>query len=129
MKNFYLFILFGFYWFCSDNLRELCNTFRSLLYELAKCVSVCENNLNATLVEELNKHGILPISPSQVRSDSPTSNEPFDLFIHPSKIVPSAFYLYLMLAAFYHWFVYNNKKKYELEKKYELYLKKNNISY
>lgn len=67
--------------YCSDNLRELCNTFRSLLYELAKCVSVCENNLNATLVEELNKHGILPMSPLQPRSDSPTlpSNEPTDL--------------------------------------------------
>lgn len=65
---------------CSDNLRELCNTFRSLLYELAKCVSVCENNLNATLVEELNKHGILPMSPLQPRSDSPTPpNEPSDL--------------------------------------------------
>lgn len=61
---------------CSDNLRELCNTFRSLLYELAKCVSVCENNLNATLIEELNKHGILPMS----RSTSPSPpNEPSDL--------------------------------------------------
>lgn len=72
-----------FVWFFSknsDNLRELCNTFRSLLYELAKCVSVCENNLNATLVEELNKHGILPMSPNQFRSDSPTTtNEPIDL--------------------------------------------------
>lgn len=42
---------------------------------MAKCVSVCENNLNATLVEELNKHGILPMS----RSDSPTLNEPSEL--------------------------------------------------
>lgn len=69
----YFLILFNtFASLCSDNLRELCNTFRSLLYELAKCVSVCENNLNATLVEELNKHGILPMSPLQPRSDSPT---------------------------------------------------------
>lgn len=78
---------FRFYFVCfffatknSDNLRELCNTFRRLLYELAKCVSVCENKLNATLVEELNKHGILPTSPNPLRPDSPTAaNEPFDL--------------------------------------------------
>lgn len=71
-----LILLNIFTFFCSDNLRELCNTFRSLLYELAKCVSVCENNLNATLVEELNKHGILPMS----RSNSPTPpNEASDL--------------------------------------------------
>lgn len=32
-------------------------------------MSVCENDLNASLVDELNKHGIL--SPTKVRSDSP----------------------------------------------------------
>lgn len=41
-----------------DNLRELCHTFRWLLSELAKCVSVCEDDLNKTLVAELHKHGI-----------------------------------------------------------------------
>lgn len=56
----------------SDNLRELCHTFRHLLYELAKCVSVCENDLNATLIEELNKYGILQgVDP--VLSSRPTS--------------------------------------------------------
>lgn len=44
---------------CSDNLRELCNTFRHLLYELAKCVSVCEHDLNVSLIDELNHFGIL----------------------------------------------------------------------
>ncbi|XP_055300374.1 uncharacterized protein LOC129567480 isoform X2 [Sitodiplosis mosellana] len=59
-----------------DSLRELCNTFRHLLYELAKCVSVCENDLNASLVDELNKYGILQpslMSPSKTRSESPTN--------------------------------------------------------
>ncbi|XP_031624937.1 pericentrin isoform X2 [Contarinia nasturtii] len=58
-----------------DNLRELCKTFRHLLYELAKCVSVCETDLNATLVDELNKYGILQqtqFSPSKTRAESPT---------------------------------------------------------
>lgn len=44
-----------------------------MLYELAKCVSVCENDLNASLVDELNKHGILQpslISPSKTQSES-----------------------------------------------------------
>lgn len=55
----------------SDNLRELCHTFHQLLYELAKCVSVCENDLNTSLVEELNKYGIIraanaPLSPGGV---------------------------------------------------------------
>lgn len=37
-------------------------------------MSVCENDLNASLIEELNKHGILPptpVSPSKTQSDSP----------------------------------------------------------
>lgn len=37
-------------------------------------MSVCENDLNASLVEELNRHGILPsiaVSPTKVRSESP----------------------------------------------------------
>lgn len=41
-----------------DNLRELCHTFRWLLSELAKCVSVCEDDLNRTLLVELQRHGI-----------------------------------------------------------------------
>lgn len=41
-----------------DNLRELCSTFRWLLSELAKCVTVCEDDLNKTLFEELHRHGI-----------------------------------------------------------------------
>lgn len=41
-----------------DNLRELCSTFRWLLSELAKCVTVCEHDLNKSLVDELHKHGI-----------------------------------------------------------------------
>lgn len=41
-----------------DNLRELSHTFRWLLSELAKCVSVCEDDLNATLLFELQAHGI-----------------------------------------------------------------------
>lgn len=40
-----------------DNLRELCGTFRWLLSELAKCVSVCEQDLNQTLFDELHRHG------------------------------------------------------------------------
>lgn len=57
--------------FLSDNLRELCATFRHLLYELAKCVSVCENDLNATLIDELNRYGILPDTEAVSRAGSP----------------------------------------------------------
>lgn len=56
--------------FSSDNLRELCNVFRHLLYELAKCVSVCDYDLNATLADELNKYGILQKSNSRPASPS-----------------------------------------------------------
>lgn len=56
----------------SDNLRELCNTFRHVLYELAKCVLVCENDLNTSLIEELNKAGV-DLSPTKARSDSPAN--------------------------------------------------------
>lgn len=59
--------------FIRDNLRELCNTFRHLLYELAKCVSVCENDLNTTLIEELNKYGILQGNEPAVSDSRPTS--------------------------------------------------------
>lgn len=41
-----------------DNLRELSSTLRSVLGELVKYVTVCEDDLNATLVGELHKHGI-----------------------------------------------------------------------
>lgn len=41
-----------------DNLRELSHTFRWLLSELAKCVSVCEDDINETLLFELQSHGI-----------------------------------------------------------------------
>lgn len=40
-----------------DNLRELSNTLRRLLYELAKYCSVCETDLNHTLAEDLKRHG------------------------------------------------------------------------
>lgn len=62
----------------SDDLRELCNTFRSLLHELAKCVSVCEDDLNTTLLDELNKYGILQSakqSPSKSQPQSPVEQE------------------------------------------------------
>lgn len=65
----------------SDNLRELCNTFRHLLYELAKCVTVFESDLNTSLVEELNKHAALQpslLSPSKNRPDSPDNLNEFD---------------------------------------------------
>ncbi|XP_067648426.1 centrosome-associated protein CEP250 isoform X3 [Eurosta solidaginis] len=38
-----------------DNLRELCKTFRSVLAELAKCVANCEDDLNATLMQEVHR--------------------------------------------------------------------------
>lgn len=41
-----------------DSLRELCSTFRWLLSELAKCVSTCETDINNSLIDELQKHGI-----------------------------------------------------------------------
>lgn len=41
-----------------NNLRELSHTFRWLLSELAKCVSVCEDDINETLLFELQSHGI-----------------------------------------------------------------------
>lgn len=62
----------------SDNLRELCNTFRHVLYELAKCVMVCENDLNASLVEELSKAGVV-LSPTKARPDSPVNLNETDL--------------------------------------------------
>lgn len=65
--------------FFSDNLRELCSIFRHLLYELAKCVSVCDYDLNATLVEELNKYDILQKPNSRAASPSATVNESADL--------------------------------------------------
>lgn len=71
----------------SDNLRELCNTFRHLLYELAKCVSVCDYDLNATLADELNKYGILHKSTS--RPVSPV--DPIDLNQSTSSAMRVAF--------------------------------------
>lgn len=56
-------------------MRELCNTFRHLLYELAKCVSVCESDLNESLIEQLHKYEILQADggePKQSRPASPT---------------------------------------------------------
>lgn len=41
-----------------DNLRELSSSLRWLLNELAKCVSFCDEGMNNTLLEELQKHGI-----------------------------------------------------------------------
>lgn len=63
----------------SDNLRELCSTFRSLLHELAKCVSVCENDVNVSLVDDLfNKYGILQSlkqTPSKSRPLTPNEQD------------------------------------------------------
>lgn len=42
-----------------DSLRELSNTLRWLLCELAKYCTVCEDDLNNTFIEELQKHGVL----------------------------------------------------------------------
>lgn len=42
-----------------DNLRELSSTLRSVLGELVKYVTICEDDLNATLIGELHKHGIV----------------------------------------------------------------------
>lgn len=57
----------------SDNLRELCNTFRHLLYELAKCVSVCEHDLNESLVEQLNKFDILQNVDAETKRSRPST--------------------------------------------------------
>lgn len=38
-----------------DGLRELSSTFRTVLSELAKCVCVCEDDLNLTFLEEIQK--------------------------------------------------------------------------
>ncbi|XP_036325594.1 golgin subfamily A member 4 isoform X3 [Rhagoletis pomonella] len=38
-----------------DNLRELCRTFRSVLAELAKCVVNCEDDINSTLMQEVQR--------------------------------------------------------------------------
>ncbi|XP_055600528.1 pericentrin isoform X2 [Uranotaenia lowii] len=45
-----------------DNLRELSSTLRNVLGELVKYVSICEDDLNNTVFDELQKHGILPES-------------------------------------------------------------------
>uniref|UniRef100_A0A1Q3G104 Putative a-kinase anchor protein 9 n=1 Tax=Culex tarsalis TaxID=7177 RepID=A0A1Q3G104_CULTA len=42
-----------------DNLRELSSTLRSVLGELVKYVTICEDDLNATLIGELHRHGIV----------------------------------------------------------------------
>lgn len=46
---------------------------------MAKCVSVCDYDLNATLVEELNKYDILQKPNSRPASPSATANESADL--------------------------------------------------
>ncbi|XP_011188348.1 A-kinase anchor protein 9 isoform X3 [Zeugodacus cucurbitae] len=38
-----------------DNLRDLCKTFRSVLAELAKCVVNCEEDINTTLLQEVQR--------------------------------------------------------------------------
>ncbi|XP_049538839.1 pericentrin isoform X2 [Anopheles darlingi] len=38
-----------------DNLRELSSTLRNVLGSLAKCFSICEEDLNATILEELQR--------------------------------------------------------------------------
>lgn len=79
-SNFHLIFVISFRYF-SDNLRELCNTFRHLLYELAKCVSVCEHDLNASLVEQLNKFEIIQSSDgvATAKTSHPTSPVPFEI--------------------------------------------------
>ncbi|XP_058833017.1 pericentrin isoform X2 [Topomyia yanbarensis] len=42
-----------------DNLRELSYTLRNVLGEFLKYVSVCEDDLNSTVREELQKHGLI----------------------------------------------------------------------
>ncbi|XP_035785183.1 pericentrin-like isoform X2 [Anopheles albimanus] len=39
-----------------DNLRELSSTLRNVLGSLAKCFSICEEDLNATVLEELQRY-------------------------------------------------------------------------
>ncbi|XP_054734363.1 golgin subfamily A member 4 isoform X5 [Anastrepha obliqua] len=38
-----------------DNLRELCKSFRSVLAELSKCVVNCEDDINSTLMQEVQR--------------------------------------------------------------------------
>ncbi|XP_062715949.1 A-kinase anchor protein 9-like isoform X4 [Aedes albopictus] len=53
-----------------DNLRELSSTLRSVLCELVKYVSNCEDDLNNTVIDELHKYGIVPISGEEVFESS-----------------------------------------------------------
>lgn len=43
----------------SDNLRELSNTLRWLLSELAKYCSICDDGTNNTFIEELHSNGVI----------------------------------------------------------------------
>lgn len=52
-----------------DSLRELSNTLRWLLCELAKYCTVCEDDLNNTFIEELHKHGVLNSSTGDVEEN------------------------------------------------------------
>lgn len=52
-----------------DSLRELSNTLRWLLCELAKYCTVCEDDLNNTFIEELQKHGVLNLSVGDVEEN------------------------------------------------------------
>lgn len=52
-----------------DSLRELSNTLRWLLCELAKYCTVCEDDLNNTFIEELQKHGVLNSSTDDVEEN------------------------------------------------------------
>lgn len=52
-----------------DSLRELSNTLRWLLCELAKYCTVCEDDLNNTFIEELQKHGVLNSSIDDVEEN------------------------------------------------------------
>ncbi|XP_058465228.1 golgin subfamily B member 1 isoform X2 [Malaya genurostris] len=42
-----------------DNLRELSSTLRNVLGEFLKYVAVCEDDLNSTVIEELQRHGLI----------------------------------------------------------------------
>ncbi|XP_021706837.1 A-kinase anchor protein 9 isoform X3 [Aedes aegypti] len=49
-----------------DNLRELSSTLRSVLCELVRYVSNCEDDLNSTVIDELHKYGIVPGNAEEV---------------------------------------------------------------
>lgn len=60
-----------------DSLRELCGSLREVLRDLAKCVSVCEVDLNNTLLHQLHNFcadATLPTDDSNIAAHSTDSN-------------------------------------------------------